>query len=247
MKQITKKGQIILEYKGLTFNISEIEETIDGDVFSFTFSPYYDVIEIIPKEANFEGIQGLDLDLGKRKYERTGIPTFVSERIPPQNREELYKELQTYGLDYYDPFELMVNSNNKYCGDNLKVRRYVPKKRQSFSLLNNINQYSVIKDTLNALANGDKVVVDDALINPKQAFLLLYPVYIKEYNRKIDEQQKSAKNRLYKGRQPININKEDFAKIYRAYKRKQMSIEEAITILDISKSTFFRMAKKSQK
>ena len=247
MKQITKKGQIVLEYKGLTFNISEIEEIVEGDTFSFIFSPYYDVIDIIPKEAGFEGIQGLDLDLGKLKYERIGIPTFVSERIPPKNREELYKELQAYNLEYYDPFELMVNSKNKYCGDNLKVRRYVPKKRQSFSLLNNVNQYGIIKDILNSIANGDKVIVDEATVNPKQAFLLLFPVYIKEYNRKINEQLKSANKRTYKGRQPINVNKEDFEKIYRAYKRKQMSIEEAISVLGISKSTFFRMIKKSQK
>ena len=247
MKTIIKKGQIIFEYKGLTFNICEIEEIINGEGFSFVFSPYYDVIDIIPKTAHFEGIQGLDLDLGKLKYERIGIPTFISERIPPQNREGLYTELQAIGLDYYDPFELMVNSNGKYCGDNLKVRRYVPKKRQSFSLLKNTNQYGVIKSILEAIANNDKVIVDNESIDSKQAFLLLYPIYIKAYDRKVEEQLKSAKSRLYKGRQPIDINKEDFNKIYRAYKRKQLSAEDASSVLGISKSTFFRIIKKCQK
>ena len=65
MKTIIKKGQIIFEYKGLTFNICEIEEIINGEGFSFVFSPYYDVIDIIPEAAHFEGIQGLDLGLGK--------------------------------------------------------------------------------------------------------------------------------------------------------------------------------------
>ena len=89
-----KKGQIFFPYKGIVFNVSEIIERFDGQSYSFSFKPDYKIISLIPDGAPFEGIQGLDLDLKKEFYERKDIPVFVSERIPPRNREGLYKLLE---------------------------------------------------------------------------------------------------------------------------------------------------------
>ena len=98
MKEIIKKGQIYFEYNGLTFNVCQIYEKRVDDSYIFTFEPNYKVKDIIPPSANFEGIQGLNLNLKQNIYERTGIPTFVSERIPPKNREELYMILEKNNL-----------------------------------------------------------------------------------------------------------------------------------------------------
>ena len=70
MKEIKKYGSIIFPYCGINFNICTIIETINGDDFYYTFIPNYNIINLIPSYAGFEGIQGLNLDIKKEKYER---------------------------------------------------------------------------------------------------------------------------------------------------------------------------------
>lgn len=243
MKEIIKKGQIYFEYNGLTFNVCQIYEKRVGDSYIFTFEPNYKVIDIIPPSANFEGIQGLNLDLKQNIYERTGIPTFVSERIPPKNREELYMILEKNNLNYYDPFDLMIISKQKYCGDNLKVRSYIEKKRKDIKYKDSTDIYPVIKDVLNSIANNDDITIDGQSIDVKELFNLFYPVYHYFYNKKRQEQLKSVNNRTYRGRKQIAINNDDFMQIWKSFKTKDLSIDEAIRVLGISKSTFFRKAK----
>ena len=148
-----KKGQIFFPYKGIVFNVSEIIERFDGQSYSFSFKPDYKIISLIPDGAPFEGIQGLDLDLKKEFYERKDIPVFVSERIPPRNREGLYKLLEKNGLKYWDPFDLLILENQKYCGDDLFVRKYREPMAKNVDLMETTNLYSAIKNICHLISN----------------------------------------------------------------------------------------------
>ena len=239
--EIIKKGQIFFPYQGLSFNICEIIQRFDGQSYSFLFKPNYQTIALIPTDAPFEGIQGLDLDLKKQSYEREGIPVFVSERIPPKNREELYKLLENNGLKYWDPFDLLVIENQKYCGDDLFVRRYQPQTTKNISFLGTTNLYASVKEILQNIAFGNQITIDNQKISYKDVFNALYPIYLNLYHKKVKEQLKGASNRVYKGRKPISIDPNDFDKIREAYLSKQMTATEAAKVLGVSRKTFYRM------
>lgn len=239
--EIIKKGQIYFPYKGLVFNVCEITERFDGQSYSFQFRPNYKIIDLIPADASFEGIQGLDLDLRKETYERNGIPTFVSERIPPSNREELYKLLEKYGLKYWDPFDLLVIEDQKYCGDNLFVRKYQNPTSKNISFLGTTNLYASVKDILQNIASGNQITIDNQRINDKEVFVALYPIYLNLYTKKVNEQLKSASKRTYSGRKPISINQKDFCKIREAYLSKRLTADESAKMLGVSRRTFYRM------
>ena len=104
MKTIESKGSIVIKDNGITYNICTLIQVIKGQSFSYTYIPNRNVIKLLPKGL-FEGIQGLDLDLDVKEYHREGIPVFVSERVPPENRVGLYELLEKVGLDYYDPLQ----------------------------------------------------------------------------------------------------------------------------------------------
>ena len=236
-----KKGQIFFPYKGIVFNVSEIIERFDGQSYSFSFKPDYKIISLIPDGAPFEGIQGLDLDLKKEFYERKDIPVFVSERIPPRNREGLYKLLEKNGLKYWDPFDLLILENQKYCGDDLFVRKYREPMAKNVDLMETTNLYSAIKEILQAIAFGDQLTIDNKKINSAETFAILFPIYLNLYTKKVNEQLKSASNRKYTGRKPISINQKDFGKIKEAYFAKQITATESAKILGISRRTFYRI------
>lgn len=240
-KEIVKNGQILFPYKGLVFNICKLTQIFDGGAYSFLFAPNYTVIDLIPADAGFEGIQGIDLDLRKEVYERRGIPVFVSERIAPQNREELYRILEKNNLKYWDPFDLLIIENQKYCGDNLFVRKYVEPYNDYVSFLGTSNLYISIKRILQSIANGNSVIIDGDKVNEKETFKNLFPVYLNLYNKKLAEQKKSVSSRVYQGRKPIDINFDDFEKIKQAYLMRQITSFEAARLLGISRRTFYRM------
>ena len=247
MKTIETKASIVIKDKGLLYNICTLTQTIDNDGdFSYVFTPKYQVIDLIPKGL-FEGIQGLDLDLKKENYRREGIPTFISERVPPKNREELFKDLNKVGLDYYDPLQYLLKTKEQYFGDNLKIVRFI--ENQSIDIDYSIitNSYETIRNILSNIAVGNEVIINNKRINEKDYFDILYPIYLNFYSKKVLEQQKSVKNRTYKGRKPIQIKEDDFKQVLNMYNSKQMSLKEAISILGISRSTFIRRAKLCQK
>lgn len=56
----------------------------------------------------FQGIPSLNLDLKKEVYVRENIlPTFILERVPSKNREDLYDLLKSVNLTYIDPIEYL--------------------------------------------------------------------------------------------------------------------------------------------
>ena len=91
MRKLTTSGFICLEddYK-LVYKIAKIEyEEWEDGAFVYRFYPFYKVIDMLP-DSLFQGIPGLDLSLKQAVYERKNIiPTFISERTPSENREDL--------------------------------------------------------------------------------------------------------------------------------------------------------------
>ncbi len=60
-------------------------------------------------------VAGIDMSLRLDEYIRTYIPAFVEERTPPDNRENLYEELEEVGLTWNDRFEFMCRTHG-LCG-----------------------------------------------------------------------------------------------------------------------------------
>ena len=247
MKMIEEKASIVIKHQGLTYNICTIIQRIDGESLSYVFIPNREVISLVPAHV-FEGIQGIDLDTNKEQYERNGIPTFVSERVPPKNREGLFELLEKVGLDYYDPLQYMLRSKETYFGDNLIVVDFIQKQVVDVEYSNITNLYPTIKKVIENITLNNEVTIDGLLIeNKKYYFQMLYPVYLNLYNKKVAAQKKSASNRKYEGRKPIEINESEFKRILDLYKAKQISLNEALGLLNISRSTFIRRAKLFQK
>ena len=245
MKTVELKASIILRDKGLIYNICTLIQKTKGESFSYTFIPNRNIIEILPS-GTFEGIQGIDLDAKKEKYEREGIPTFVSERVPPKNREELYKLLEKVGLDYYDPLQFMIRAKQKYFGDNLEVVDFIQNQTIDVDYSEITNLYSTVKEILANIALNNQITINGNAVDNQSFFKTLYPVYLNLYLKKVEAQKKSAFARKYEGRRPIYINESEFAQILNLYYSKQISLNEAIRFLGISRSTFIRRAKMCQ-
>lgn len=248
MKKRNKTAFIIFPYQGLEFNICTLIETIYEDDFDYTFIPNYDIIKLIPKNAGFEGIQGLDLKLQEKIYRRNGIPVFISERTMPKNRERLMDYLESIGLNYYDPLEILYKNKEKYCGDALLVKKSTNKMIVDVDYDNVTNLYQTVKRIMYNIAFNNDVLINSESIDKEQMFKNLYPVYLNLYLKKKKEQLKATRERIsYKGRPRININDNDYLQIYNAYKNKELSMNDALDILGISRSTFIRKQKEFQK
>ncbi len=246
MRTVEEKGLIVIKEKGITYNICELIQTTNGDSFNYIFKPNYQVIDLLPKDVGFEGIQGLDLSLKEREYYREGIPTFVSERVPPSNRIELDTILKEVGLSYYDPIQLMIKSKEKYCGDNLMVIPFMERKAVDIQLEGTTNTYKTVSDIVRNIAINNIVTTDGEQIVADLTFKLYYPIYLDFYNKLVKKQLISG-GQNGKGRPKVNIKQEDFEQILKLYRAKQISMSEALRTLKISRSTFIRMARLCQK
>lgn len=113
--------------------------------FQYRISPYWDIIDGLPENV-FHGIPGIDLDLRLKHYYRVNyIPTFIAERTPSKNREDLWELLESVGLDYYDRFEWLLRTDMRCANDNLIVE---PKRKERME-----NSFS--EEKLGELQYGD--------------------------------------------------------------------------------------------
>lgn len=246
MKIVESKASIVIKDNGLTYNICTLIQSIKGESFSYTYIPNRNIIKLLSKGL-FEGIQGIDLDVNVDKYVRDGIPVFVSERVPPKNREGLYELLDKVGLDYYDPLQYMLRTSERYFGDNLEVVEYIFPKSVDIDYRNVTNLYPVVKEIVSNIALSNNVTISGNIIDPQSYFEILYPIYLNLYKKKLEAQKKSASNRKYRGRKPKNIKEDEFNQIYALYKAKEITLRDALRIMNISRSTFIRRAKLFQK
>ena len=102
----------------LIYAICDLEYILnDDDSFKYIFTPNYNTIDLLTSEY-FQGIPGLNLDLKKEVYIREyRIPTFISERVPQKNREDYLELLAKVNMEYMDPIEYLIRTDEQYFGD----------------------------------------------------------------------------------------------------------------------------------
>lgn len=249
MKTIKKYASIVKNITGIDFYVATLIETVLEDNFSFEFLPNYDVIDLLIKNQ-FEGIQGIDLDLRKKSYVIEGIPTFIYERVPPKNREDIREILKSLDLKYYDPLEIALKNESMYVGDSLLIKSYEKEKDVEYSSLLSNNNYSSFINILSEIGKNNSIKLDGKYVDKKVLFNLIYPLYIKSLNTQIINQKKGKetrkKNLSYRGRNRLNIKDNEFEQVALLFENKEITASKASSILNISRSTFFRRLKECQ-
>ena len=260
IKAVMKSGEKI--------SVAQIDyQEFDEENFQYVIMPYWEIIDGLPASV-FQGIPGIDMGLRLERYYRVNyIPTFIAERTPSENREDLWEILEAVGLDYYDRFEWLLRTTMRAANDNLIVER----RRES----------QIIEDftpgRLSTLQYGDKIVVDslEAIADTASGFsdsiftvvtngvdvisqsgqvlvgivtrAAMVSVMVtqrilarREYlARRRDGIERAKKDGKYTGRRPIEVDETVLRQVNRELKEGLISVEEAMRRVKIgSKSTF---------
>lgn len=262
IKAVMKTGEKI--------SIAQIDyQEFDEENFQYVISPYWEIIDGLPSSV-FQGIPGIDMDLRLEKYYRVNyIPTFIAERTPSENREDLWELLEAVGLDYYDRFEWLLRTTMRAANDNLIVE----KRRESQVIEEFMSerlpmlQYGdkLIVEAMEAIADTATGFMDDIftvvtsgvdMINQNGEIIIdktaregMVPVVVtqriiarREYaaNRRAGIEQAKKKGK-YTGRKPIEVDEQVLRQVNQEFKERLITIEEAMRRAKIgSKSTFYR-------
>lgn len=262
IKAVMKNGEKI--------SVAQIDyQEFDEENFQYVISPYWEIVDGLPASV-FQGIPGIDMDLRLETYYRVNyIPTFIAERTPSENREDLWEILESVGLDYYDRFEWLIRTPMRAANDNLIVERRRTKQvieKYTTGILSTL-QYGdkVIVDSMEAIADTTAGFVDEIftvitngvdIISENGQMLVdittrssMIPIIIAQ---KIIAQREYAKNRRsgieqakkqgkYTGRKPIEVDEKVLRQVNQELKAGLISVEEAMKRTKIgSKSTFYR-------
>ena len=262
IKAVMKSGEKI--------SVAQIDyQEFDEENFQYVISPYWEIIDGLPASV-FQGIPGIDMDLRLERYYRVNyIPTFIAERTPSENREDLWEILESVGLDYYDRFEWLLRTTMLAANDNLIVeRRLMSQVVEEFTT-----------GMLSALQYGDKIIVDsmEAIADTSAGFTdgiftvvtngvdiisqsgqilvdamtraAMVPIVVTQRmitrrehaaNRR-DGIEHAKKNGKYTGRKPIEVDEKVLQQVNRELKDGMITVEEAMRRTKIgSKSTFYR-------
>lgn len=262
IKAVMKSGEKI--------SVAQIDyQEFDEENFQYVFSPYWEIIDGLPASV-FQGIPGIDMELRLEKYYRVNyIPTFIAERTPSENREDLWEILGTVGLDYYDRFEWLLRTKMRSANDNLIVekRRETPVVEQFTSGILYTLQYGdqvvvnsmeAIADTtagftdgvFTALTNGiDIIDCSGRMLMNSMTRAAMVQIAITQRiiarrehaeNRKTGI-EKAKKDGKYTGRKPIEVDEKVLRQVNQELKAGLISVEEAMKRVKIkSKSTFYR-------
>ena len=200
IKAVMKNGEKV--------SVAQIDyQEFDEENFQYVFSPYWEIVDGLPASV-FQGIPGIDMELRLKNYYRVNyIPTFISERTPSENREDLWELLDSVGLNYYDRFEWLLCTNMRAANDNLIVERRRKEKvvRQFVPGIMADMQYGdqlvvesleTIGDTTDGysdemfyiIVNGIDVVTQDGqvLVDPTtRSSMISYMMYNPSRNRRI--------------------------------------------------------------
>lgn len=252
MDSVVKKGIICIEQYGIEFQLCVIEHIIySEDYFKYVFHPNYSVIELLDSDV-FQGIPGLDLDKKKKEYVRKNIiPTFISERVPSANRENLYELLDKVGLTYINPIEYLIRTDDKYSGDDLYVVKYSEKTLVNLDdFLTKNNVQSTIKMILDNLAKGNNVFYNQTTIddsNRKEVFKLLLGLYLKSLALNKAKQkagiEEAKKNHKYQGRKAVEVDIMIFRETVMKVENNLLSLNDALSLLNISRDKYYRLKK----
>lgn len=236
----------------------------EDDTYEYIFEPNYSVIDLLNSDV-FQGIPGLDLELRKARYVRKNrIPTFIYERTPQENREDLYEYLDEYELDFLDPLEWLIRTDLKYTGDNLMVSRYeepvniwsVNRISGSSITLESIvalgkSNYNRLKTILQLIADGSYLYTPDFSIedeNRKNLHGMVKALYEAEYKARESRQKRgidiAKEEGKYKGRKKVEVSIPKLAEVSDLLERGKISSKDGMEMLGLkSKSTLFRRLK----
>lgn len=251
MRSLTTKGIICLQDDyNFVYRIALIEYTEwEDEQFKYSIKPFYNVIDMLP-DYLFQGIPGIDISLRRAVYERKNIlPTFISERSPGENREDVWRLLEENGMKALNRLEWLIKTNKRYSGDRFFVQGYSEPRNISVPSMFDLAKRSdaVIGELLRIICYGDYLHTDEIEINDKTRidyYDLLMPLYIHNYNLRRIVQQKgidlAKEKRSFKGRERLKIDMLLFDKLARDYLNGRISSAEASNRLKISKATFLR-------
>lgn len=254
MKETTTTGTICFKDDfGIVYKISKITYTEHADeTFEYVFTPFYEVIDMLNADL-FQGIPGLKLETHKKQYVRTNvIPTFIAERTPGKNRENLWELLETVGMTYLNQLEWLIRTDTTYSGDRLYVKRYEPADEKQLIKTNAVSR-TILKSCrylLDAICYGNDVESPEYTINDsnrKDIYHILYQLYANECKRvnanKRAGIRKGAEAGHYKGRKRKYANTPKMYDICDAFAKKKITEKEALDALGISRATFYRRLK----
>lgn len=251
MRSYESKGIICVKDKfNFTYYLCEITYILNEDeTYKYIFKPNYNVIDLLDADL-FQGIPGLNIDLRKNEYIRENIlPTFISERVPSDNREDYYELLEKVSMEYMDPIQYLIRTDQRYSGDNLFVVGY--KEKETIAISEGLRTNNVIiKQILENICKGNDVVVNNQLIddsNRKAFYNVFYDLYSKAYkNNKILQSEgikKAKSENKYKGRKPKQVDELKFIELLDKVNRKELKPKEAAKILNISIDKYYRLKK----
>ena len=252
MRKIVTEGVICLKDDyGLIYKVSDIiYEELEDCNYKYIFRPCYNVINLLSSYL-FQGIPGLNLDLKLDCYVRENIiPVFISERTPGENREDLQELLAKCGMKHLNRLEWLIKTDTQYFGDRLFVieKTNYPNPIEVNSMFDLVERFdSINKKLLDIICYGLNLNCKEVKINDNnrlEYYNLLLPIYQKYYESRMKRLTKGIKRAVeensFKGRKAKFIDPNIFKIVVTDYKNKNISLEDALEKLDVSKSTFFR-------
>lgn len=255
---------------GEKISVAQIDyQEFDEENFQYVISPYWEIVDGLPASV-FQGIPGIDMELRLERYYRVNyIPTFIAERTPSENREDLWDILESVGLDYYDRFEWLLRTTMRSANDNLIVerRRTLPVTEQFTSGVLSALQYGdkVIVDSMEAISdttagfsdaifiaitsgvdiiNQSGQILVDAMTRAAMISVVVTQRIItrrEHASSRRDGIEQAKKNGKYTGRKPIEVDEKILRQAVMEIDKGIITVEEAMRRTKIgSKSTFYR-------
>lgn len=255
---------------GEKISVAQIDyQEFDEENFQYVISPYWEIVDGLPASV-FQGIPGIDMELRLERYYRVNyIPTFIAERTPSENREDLWDILGSVGLDYYDRFEWLLRTTMRSANDNLIVerRRTLPVTEQFTSGVLSALQYGdkVIVDSMEAISdttagfsdaifiaitsgvdiiNQSGQILVDAMTRAAMISVVVTQRIItrrEHASSRRDGIEQAKKNGKYTGRKPIEVDEKILRQAVMEIDKGIITVEEAMRRTKIgSKSTFYR-------
>lgn len=250
---------------GLLYNLGKVtykekEDRNQQIDFRYTFKPNWRVIDLL-RSPEFQGIPGFDLKARKNEYVRKNItPTFIAERAPSANREDLWELLEECDMTYLNQLEWLKRTNRKYIGDNLvvcspdKFDKYLDR---AFELEKIIEQSKNTEDAIRTIlrvvcADGELLdhgapLANDAIKALHDTLRLLYErIYGAREKKRLAGVRKAAAQGSYKGRRRKAIDALILEEAIDQYESGYLDADEASRRLGVSKSTFYRRLKEAR-
>ena len=268
IKAVMKNGEKV--------SVAQIDyQEFDEENFQYVITPYWDIVDGLPSSV-FQGIPGIDMDLRLKDYYRVNyIPTFISERTPSENREDLWELLESVGLDYYDRFEWLLRTEMRAANDNLIVeRRRLQETAEPFSpdvisglqyggkvIVESLEavadttagfadvMFSIVTSGVDVITKSGQVLIDAATRAAMIPYVITQRI-ISRRERTANRQkgiEKAKKDGKYTGRKPIVVDEIALRQVAKELDEGIITVEEAMRRTKInSRSTFYRKLKKLQ-